>query len=102
MEEEVEPTLEELQDRRQTLRDLVRSPAWKEYKQILEGQIQTRLAQDKAMDLVREESALAKLIELRAERRMLQLALDLPEAIINDLTIDIEEETDAPGNTASD
>jgi hypothetical protein len=87
---DAEESLEDLIDRRQMYRDLQRSLGWAEFAKFIEGQIAVRKQQDLAFDIISDPLALNKLIELRAERRALQMALDLPRVIIDNLTEDIE------------
>lgn len=85
--------LQEALDLRQELRELIRSPGWHKYVEILQSQAEMRQQADQALDLVNSENALAELIQLRAERRALDLARILPETLIEELTEDIESAT---------
>jgi hypothetical protein len=88
-----EESLEDLVDRRQMYRDLQRSAGWEEFARFIGDQITVRKNQDLSFDLTSDPLALNKLIEIRAERRALQMALDLPKVIIDNLTEDIEYES---------
>lgn len=84
--------LEEAVEERQALKSMFKSAGWETYSNILQGQLDTRDQLDETMDLVSDPLALQKLIELRAEARMLELILRLPELLIEDLTEEIDEQ----------
>lgn len=90
---EQEPTLEELVDRRQLLKDLLKSAGWGEYSKVLTEQLEVRKAADSAMDLESQKDVY-ELIRIRAERRALDLALSLPAVLVETLDEQIEEERD--------
>ncbi len=95
MEETVgEEEFQLLIEKRQAYRDLLRSEGWKQLDALMEEQVRQREAQDKALDLVTNEHALMQLVELRAERRMVQLVRSLPEAIIASITEELSDEPD--------
>lgn len=93
VEEDFEGEVQDLINKRQVYRDLVRSPGWDALEGLLCDQIVTREQAEANMDLVNEPNALHRMIELRAERRAFKLVMALPQAIINDITEEIRDES---------
>jgi hypothetical protein len=94
-----EESVSDLIDQRQIFRSLLAHAGWDQYIEFLDAQINLRKAQEESIDLIHGDNPLGSLIQLRSERFAFQLARDFPQAIIDSLTEEIEDDdTDESGS----
>lgn len=88
---------EQAQEDRSAYRSLLRNPGWQLLEQLLLAQTEMRKTREESLDLVEDDKAFRELLALRHERRTLELVLQLPTLIIEELTEELEE--DESGNS---
>lgn len=90
MNEEKESSEEELRERLDCFRSLVKNPGWKLLKEVLQEQIKVRQQTLLAFD-PKTADDLFEIAKLGAERRALLLAIDLPKTILESVKEEIED-----------
>jgi len=82
-----------LHSERQSLRDLLSSEGWELLANIAVSQMEAREQQDLAYEINSSED-LFELARLKAERRAIKLFLSLPETMIENITLELEDNED--------
>jgi len=81
---------EELQETLHELKGLLNHAGWKRLTEIAEKQIDLRKAQELAMDVYLEDD-IREIQKMKEERRAIQMFINLPESLIEDLELEREE-----------